>query len=237
MRVIQDASEETGVGASPAATGLGLFARGRMRPFRAPLRWQKGASDAPLAGPHPWRVRCRQVPGYCLHRIIATEFARPNASYPPGQATVTRRAEPRASRGCVYLRAPKAPQPQRARGLGRPAGKLDDRARSCDARPPGGADQEAPKNRRPRSKSTPLGQCQGRQAHRCEQAEPGPGRARAPGGGELARAAGCFGGEAGVGGQSGGSGAGKTVMGLSEFHPPVARGIVTRQGGGGFLAA
>jgi hypothetical protein len=40
------------LGKSPAATGLGLFARGRRRP-RARLRWQKGASDAPLAGLHP----------------------------------------------------------------------------------------------------------------------------------------------------------------------------------------
>ena len=113
--------------------------------LRAPLRWQKGASDAPLAGPHPWRVGCRQVPGHCLHRRIATEFAHPNASQPPGQATVTRRAEPRASRGLNHPGAPKASLPRRARGLGRPAGKPGDRARSCDARPPGGADQDAPK--------------------------------------------------------------------------------------------
>ena len=37
------------------ATRLGLFARGRGR-LRAPLRWQKGASYAPLAGPHPSRI-------------------------------------------------------------------------------------------------------------------------------------------------------------------------------------
>ena len=70
----------------------------------------------------------------------------PHHQPPPGQATVTRRAEPRASRGLNHPGAPKASPPRRARGLGRPAGKPGDRARSCDARPLGGADQDASKS-------------------------------------------------------------------------------------------
>ncbi len=96
------AAAAMGVGASPAATGLGLFARARMRPFGAPLRRQKGASDAPLAGPHPWRAGRRQGPGHCLHRTIATEFSPahhqpvPRASdrYPQGRAPGVARLEP-----------------------------------------------------------------------------------------------------------------------------------------------
>ena len=57
-----------------------------------------------------------------------------------GQATVTRRAEPRAARGFTSLPTPTASQPRRARGLGRPAGKPDDRARS---RPRAAAQQGA----------------------------------------------------------------------------------------------
>jgi hypothetical protein len=48
------ASAETGVGASPAATGLGLFARGRMRPKGRPCAGKKGRRTP------PWRAT---IPG------------------------------------------------------------------------------------------------------------------------------------------------------------------------------
>ena len=67
-----------------------------------------------------------QVHGDCLIIELPGELS-------TGPAIATRRAEPRAARGHPAFHATRAPQPQRARGLGRPAGKLDDRARSCDA--------------------------------------------------------------------------------------------------------
>ena len=60
-----------------AATGLGLFARGRRR-LRARLRWQKGASDAPLAGPHPSRF-ARQ------NHVFGREGDRPAGRRPPSR--------------------------------------------------------------------------------------------------------------------------------------------------------
>ncbi len=83
------------------------------------------------SGLHPSRVAQQQ------HALAAAAghdargiWRHPGSGPLPGQATVTRRAEPRAARGCKSLQTPLASQPRRARGLGRPAGKPDDRARS-----------------------------------------------------------------------------------------------------------
>ena len=86
-----------------------------------------GLWTAALAAQRHWFYRAvgsLQKPG--ASRLGAS----PAASLAPRQATVTRRAEPRASRGCANLQIIRAFQPQRARGLGRLAGKPGDRARS-----------------------------------------------------------------------------------------------------------
>jgi hypothetical protein len=110
----------------------------------APPRWgsrgngQKTASDAAPSGVSILRASGPgQVHGDCLIHDMAGDL-------PTGQATVTRRAEPRASRGLDHLRAPTASQPRRARGLSRPAGKLDDRARSRPSRSAAAAGRDAP---------------------------------------------------------------------------------------------
>jgi hypothetical protein len=45
-----------GCGRLACGDRAGAFCARPDAPFRAPLRWQKGASDAPLAGRHPWRT-------------------------------------------------------------------------------------------------------------------------------------------------------------------------------------